>query len=182
MSIEALKTTSITNLDATPMVANTAGEGAGQALLVQTEYITVSAAASTTSTYRMIRVPTNAKVKSLVVESEAMGGGNVNLSVYYSDAYATDGSPPTQAGAIVGGSPGGNAFFASDIDLTSAIVGTQIINESGTNTLNLRNTALWSALGLTADPGGFFDLVYVVHTNAITTGAARLGLRAEYTV
>lgn len=178
MSVEALKSTSITNLDATPVVVNTAGEGAAAPLLVQTEFVTVSASASATSTYRMIRVPTTVKLKSLVGEWEAMAAGAVNLSLYYSSGYAIDGSPPAQAGAIVSG---GDQLFASDVNLAAASSGTQIINESGNFPLSKRNTALWSAAGLTADPGGFFDLVYVVHTTDITTGAARLGLRAEYT-
>jgi hypothetical protein len=67
------------------------------------------------------------------------------------------------------------------IDLASAGVGTQVINESGNFPLSKRNTPLWSAVGLTADPGGNFDIVAVVHTTDITTGAARFGLRAEYT-
>jgi hypothetical protein len=178
MSVEALKSTSITNLDASPVVANTAGKGAQAPLLVQSEYVTVSPAASATSTYRMIRLATTVKVKLLVGEWEAMGAGRVNLSLYYSDGYATDGSPPAQAGGIVSG---GDQFFASDADLTSANLGTALTNESGNYPLSKRNMTLWEAVGLSADPGGFFDLVYVVHTTDITTGAARLGLRAEYT-
>lgn len=179
MSVEALKSTSITNSDATPVVVNTAGEGAAAPMYVQTEYVTVSAAASALSTYRMIRVPTTAKIKLLVGEWEAMAAGKVNLSLYYSSGYAIDGSPAAQAGAIVSG---GDQLFASDVDLASASVGTAITNESGNFPLSKRNTPLWSAVGLSADPGGFFDLVYVVHTTDITTGAARLGLRAEYTL
>jgi len=178
MSVEALKTTSITNLDSNPIVANTAGEGAQAPLLVQTEYVTVSAAASATSTYRMIRVPTNVKIKLLVGEWEAMGAGKVNLSLYYSDS-TTDGTPVASQGLIVPTT--GDQLFASDVDLSSASVGTALTNESGNFPLSKRNLPLWQAAGLTADPGGFFDLVYVVHTTDITTGAARLGLRAEYT-
>lgn len=177
MSIEALKSTSITNLDANPVVMNTAGEGAQGELYVQTEFVTVSAAASATSTYRMIRVATTVKLKALYIESEAMGAGKVNLSLYYSDS-TVDGTAVANQGAIVSG---GDQLFASDVDLTSAIVNTNIINESGNFPLSKRNQPLWQAAGLTTDPGGNFDLVYVVHTTDITTGAARLGLRAEYT-
>lgn len=180
MAVEALKSTSITNADATPIVANTAGEGAAAPLIVQSEYITVSAAASATSTYRMIRLATTAKLKLLVGEWEAMAAGKVNLSLYYSSGYATDGSPQdSRAGALVSG---GDQFFASDVDLAALSLGTALTNESGNYPLSKRNMPLWQAVGLTADPGGFFDLVYVVHTTDITTGAARLGLRAEYAV
>lgn len=178
MSVEALKSTSITNLDASPVVTNTAGEGAQGYLLVQSEFVTVSAAASATSTYRLIRVDRNVKLKALILESEAMGAGAINLSAYYSDS-ATDGTQPSLQGLIVPTT--GNQFFASDVDLSSAIVSTNVINESGNNPVSNRNKPLWQALGLTVDPGGFIDIVAVVHTTAITTGAARLALRAEYT-
>jgi hypothetical protein len=39
---------------------------------------------------------------------------------------------------------------------------------------------LWDALGLTSDPGGFFDIVAVVHTTAITTGTGKIYLACEY--
>lgn len=177
MAVEALKSTSITNLDASPIVASTQGEGAGGDPIMQTEFITISALASATSTYRLIRVASNVVMKSLFAEWEAMTAGKVNLSVYYSDS-TTDGTAAANQGLIVPTT--GDAFFASDIDLTSAQAGLQVINESGNNNLSKRNTRLWSALGLTADPGGFFDIVAVVHTTDVTS-AGRFGLRAEYT-
>lgn len=178
MTVETIKSASIINLDASPVVANTAGEGGVAALLVQTEFVTVSASASATSKYPLIRVASRVKVKSLVLESEAMGAGKINLSVYYSDS-TTDGTQPSLQGLIVPTT--GDQFFASDVDLASALSGSQVINESGNNPLSNRNKPLWQALGLTTDPMGFFDIVAVVHTTDITTGAARLGLRAEYT-
>ncbi len=178
MSVEALKSTSITNLDASPVVANTAGEGAGAPQIVQTEYVTVSAAADVTSTYRLIRVATTVKLKELILESEAMGAGAINISAYYSDS-TTDGTAVANQGLIVPTT--GNQFFASDINLASAQNNVQVLNESGNNGLANRNLPFWQALGLTADPGGFIDIVAVVHTTAITTGAAKLGLRLTYT-
>lgn len=178
MSVEALKSASITNLDATPVVANTSGRGASAAQLVQSEYVTVSAAASVGSTYQLIRVPTTVKLKELILESEAMGAGAINLSVYYSDS-TTDGTAPANQGLIVPTT--GNQFFASDINLASAQNNVQVMNQSGNNGLANRNLPFWQALGLTKDPGGFLDIVAVVHTTAITTGAAKLGLRLSYT-
>jgi len=179
MSVEALKSTSITNLDASPIIANTTGEGAAGIQYVQSEYVTVSASASVGSTYRMIRVPTTVKLKELILESEAMGAGAINLSVYYSDS-TTDGTAVANQGVIVPTT--GDQFFASDVNLASAQNNVQVMNESGNNPVSNRNVPFWSALGLTADPGGFFDIVAVVHTTAITTGAAKLGLRLTYTM
>jgi len=179
MTVEALKSTSITNLDANPVVANTAGEGAPAVQYVQSEYVTVSANASVGSTYRMIRLPTTIKIKELILESDAMGAGAINLSVYYSDS-TTDGTAVANQGVIVPTT--GDQFFASDVNLASAQNNVQVINESGNNGLANRNLPFWQALGLTSNPGGFFDIVAVVHTTAITTGAAKLGLRVSYTM
>jgi hypothetical protein len=178
MSVEALKSTSITNLDANPVVANTTGEGAAAVQYVQSEYVTVSALASVTSTYRMIRVPTTVKLKEMILESEALGGGRINISAYYSDS-TTDGTAVANQGLIVPST--GDQFFASDIDLTSAQNNVQVMNESGNNGLANRNLPFWSALGLTANPGGNFDIVLVVHTTAVTN-AGKVGLRLSYTM
>ncbi len=178
MSVETIKSQSIINLDASPIVANTAGEGAPAIQYMQSEYVTVSAAASATSKYPLIRVPTTVKLKELMLESEAMGAGKINVSAYYSDS-TTDGTAVANQGLIVPTT--GDQFFASDVNLASAQNNVQVMNESGNNGLANRNLPFWSALGLTSDPGGFFDIVAVVHTTAITTGAAKLGLRLSYT-
>lgn len=174
MAVENLKSTSITSLD-TP-TAVTAGKGAPGRLFTVDDYVTISASASVNSTYRVVRVPSNAKVKSVHLESEAQGAGKVNVSVYYSDS-TTDGSV-AGAGAIVPTT--GDQFFASDVDLTSAVAPTDVTNESGNYTLDKRNKVFWDALGLSSDPGGYFDIVLVVHTTAVTTGTGKTGLRVSY--
>lgn len=176
MAVENLKATAITNLDATPVVIPTVGEGAPGFLRTIDGYVTISASASAASTYKLVRLPSNAKVKSVYAESEAQGAGKINLSVYYSDS-TVDGTQPALQGIIVPTT--GDQFFASDIDLTSA-VSTDATNESGNYTLAKRQLPLWSALGLTTDPGGFFDIVAVVHTTAVTTGTGKTGIRVNY--
>lgn len=172
-----LKAPGITNLDATPPLANTTGEyGAGYLKTVD-GFVIPLAADNAGSTYQLVRIPTNAKVKSISLESEAQGAGKVNISVYYSDGV-NDGTSASNSGKIVPTT--GDQFFASDVDLSSAYGPTNVTNESGNYPLNLRALPLWSALGLATDPGGFFDLVAVVHTTAITTGTGRLGLRCDY--
>jgi hypothetical protein len=177
MAVENLKATAITNADASPIVSNAAGVGAPGIVREVDGYVTISASASAASTYRLVRVPTNAKIKSITLESEAQGAGKINLSVYYSDS-TTDGTPPAKTGVIVPTT--GDQFFASDVDLASAVTPTNVTNESGNYTLDLRQQPLWKALALTTDPGGFFDIVAVVHTTAITTGTGKTGIRVAY--
>lgn len=177
MTTEALKSTAITNLDANPVTPNTTGKGAAGHLRSISGYVTVSASMAAGSTYRLVRVPSNAKIKQVLFESEAQGAGKFNLSVYYSDS-TVDGTQPANQGLIVPTT--GDQFFASDIDCTSLVVQSDKTNESTNYTLAMRNKALWDALGLASDPGGCFDIVAVVHTTDVTTGTGKLGVCVHY--
>lgn len=177
MTTEALKSLLITHLDATPATSDTVGEGAAGTLRSIGAYLTVSASMAAGSTYQLVRLPTNAKVKNVWFESEAQGAGKFNLSVYYSDS-TIDGTQVSKQGIIVPTT--GDQFFASDIDCASAVAKTNVTNESGNYTVGLRNKALWDALALTSDPGGFFDIVAVVHTTAVTTGTGKIYCEVEY--
>ena len=176
MTTEALKSGPITNWDATPIVKPTAGRGAPGEMKIVDGYVTVSASIAAGSTYRLVRLPSNAVVKQVWFESEAQTAGKFNLSVYYSDS-AVDGTSSANKGVIVPTT--GDQFFASDIDCASA-VNTDATNESGNYTLDLRSKELWDALGLSSDPGGFFDIVAVVHTTDVTTGTGKLGVRVTF--
>lgn len=177
MTTEALKSTAITNLDASPIVANTAGHGAPSTLKQVDGYVTISASMAAGSTYRLVRLPTKAILKHLFFESGAQGAGKFNLSAYYSDS-TTDGTTVANQGVIVPTT--GDQFWASDIDCASAVASADKVNESGNNTLALRQKQLWDALGLTSDPGGFIDVVAVVHTTDVTTGTGLLGVSALF--
>lgn len=181
MTTEALKSTPITNLDATPVTPNTTGEGApGYSRRVE-GFVTVSASMAAGSTYRLVRVPSNAKIKSVNFHSEAQGAGKFQLSAYYSDS-TVDGTQVANQGVVVPTT--GAAFFSDDIDCASAVAmaNKTFANDttSGAYNMSAWNKQFWDALGLTADPGGFIDIVAVVHTTAVTTGTGRLGVSVDY--
>lgn len=176
-----LKSAGITNLDTIPPFTPSVGAGASGFLRQVDGFSVPLAADATGSTYQLVRVPSFAIIKAVVFESEAQGAGKFSLSVYYSDS-TVDGTPVANQGLIVGGSPGGVAFFAADIDCASAVLPTNETNQNSVYTLNLRDQPLWQALGLAADPGGFFDIVAVCHTTAVTTGTGRLGIKVDYIV
>jgi hypothetical protein len=158
----------------------TAGEGGPGRLKQVNGYVTVVASDAVGSTYQLVRIPSNACVKHLFLENEAQGAGKVQLSVYYSDSVY-DGTQVANQGLIVPST--GAAFFSGDVDLTSAIASVDYINgvtNVGTYTLDKRNKRLWDALALATDPGGYFDIVAVVHTTAVTTGTGKLGLSCWY--
>lgn len=174
MGVSALKSASITNLDASPRVANTTGIGASGSQKSVDDYVTAVASDSTTSTYRLVRVPTDIKLKSLMFESEAQGAGKFDVGLYYSDD-TRDGTSAANSGAVID-----QDLFATIIDCASAVTPIEIIMESGTFTMDKRQKPLWQAAGLSSDPGGFFDIVATCATTAVTTGTGKIGARAVW--
>jgi hypothetical protein len=174
MTTESLKTTQITDLDAVPPTKLAAGKGAKGASQKITGFVTTTSGKTTGSTYLLARVPRNAVIKSIVLDSAAMGGSSaLDFGVYYSDATSDGTSAANQGAAITA------AFFASAVDVSSAVRATDITNESGTYTIDKRNKELWDALAVAADPGGFLDIV-ATSTATITTGAL-FGIEVTYT-
>jgi len=176
MAVDHVKSSFITNLDASPAVANTAGEGgAGITRSVEGSAVAV-ASSSADATYQLVRIPSNCKVKSLLAESAAQGAGAFDFGLY----YATDGEGK-QPTALLAAAAIDQDFFASVVDFASAVAITEIVNESGTYTIDKRTQPIWQAVGLSADPGGYFDIVATVKTTAVTTGTGRFGVRCTYT-
>lgn len=175
MAVEHVKGVAITNRDATPKVRNTTGEGGVGKVLQINDYVTVPASASVDSTFQLVRLPSNAKVKSIIFESEAMGAGKFDIGAYYATGGESAGASALLAAAAID-----QDFFATAIDCASAVTPTEVSNESGTNTLDKRNYPLWKMLGLASDPGGYIDICATVVTTAVTTGAAKLGVRVSF--
>lgn len=174
MAVDHVKSTTVTNLDASPVVVNTSGLGSAGYLVEVTGSSVAVASSSADSTYRFVRVPTTAKLKSLVFTSQAQGAGKVDLGLYYPTTGPTA-TADLAANAI------DQDFFATVIDCASAVVPTDAINESGSNTIDKWNQPLWQAVGLSADPGGLgFDIVATVKTTDVTTGTGKWGVSARY--
>jgi hypothetical protein len=171
-----LYSTQITNLNATPIVRNTAGVS-GQARLNNADgYVTVAASDGAGTKYFLNRVKSNVIVKRMILASEAQGAGKVNVGAYYaSDARYTPPGNSANVGVAID-----DDFFATDVDLASKVQPTDITFESGTYTFDKMAQPLWQALGLSSDPGGFIDIVATVHTTDVTTGTGKLYLRTEF--
>lgn len=162
MTTEALKSTSITNSDASPRVPNQAGKGSADRWKVHDDYVTTTTGKTSGSTYRFVRVSSNAIVKKVVLETEAQGSSTaMDIGVYYAD---TPDASNANNGAVIDAD-----FFASAVDVSSAVK-SDVTNESGTYTVNKRAQPLWQAVGLSSDPGGKFDIV-ATNTATINTGA-----------
>lgn len=173
MSVDHVLSTSVTNAEAVPAVRNTAGEGGTGVLRNKGAYVTAVASSSADATYRLVRIPSTAKVKSIVFESEAQGAGKFDVGLYY-PITGKNGVADLAANAI------DQDFYATIIDCASAVVPVNIVNESGTNTLDKRNQPAWQAVGLSSDPGGEFDIVATVKTTAVTTGTGKFGIEVYW--
>ena len=162
-----LKSVSITAREASPPTLNSPGAG-GQALVkhISGYLASVTASLSATSVIRMCEVPSNAVLVGLWFQSAAQVAGKFDIGVYRNNR---------DGGAVVD-----QDFFATDIDCASAVTRTDVLNESTLNTLVKQMLPLWSAAGLTSDPGGTLDLALTVHTTDVTTGTGAVKLDAFY--
>lgn len=183
MSADTLKSTSITNLDSSPVVQNTSGQGGKAPLWNSNDYVSATALGlgNTGSTYKMVRVPSCAILKdgnliaTTQLDSNATPALAIDLGAYYSDSN-TDGTEP----ANVGTSISVNCFVAA-VAFGSSAAGTKLDCLSAFS-VDKRVEPLWKALALSSDPGGFIDIVLAVHTAANTGVAGKIALNLNWTM
>src|SRR5262249_35893671 len=122
MATEALKSNPIVNLDASPMVQNTTGEGQDAIMRTANGHVATTAGVTTGSTYRLVRIPTNSKVKRVLLTNAAQGAtGAVDIDVAFSDAPVESAAYQAFAGGIVQiTGPVDNKLFGAATAITSA--------------------------------------------------------------
>ena len=164
MATENLLSTYITGRDASPTVPICASIQGG---LVRAAYgyVTAGASKDAASTYRLCSVPSNARVKSVKLQSGAQGVGcTAGVGVYYS---TEKGSAAIDA-----------TFFASAVDVAAAVAETEVKTESGTYTVAKQEQELWQALGITADPMCYLDIVITLA--AATVAGSTFAINVEF--
>lgn len=175
MATEALKSTPVTNLDASPVVRMSPGEGGHAVMRWADGSVTGTTGVTVGSTYQMVRVSTRAVIKQIWAWLDAaVTTFTADIGIYYSSS-TTDGTPSANRGTVVSGD---QAFFASAVAFASAVTQTEYSTESGTYTGAKRAQPLWQAAGLSSDPGGYFDIVAT--TTATTSGAPVLNMLVAY--
>lgn len=159
MAVVEVKSTLITNADATPVVFNSPRvDGGFERIEVATAAITDTN--SIGSTYRMFRVPSNAVMTDLRIYSPDIG----TTTIADIGLYAADG------GAVVDAD-----FFASAVSLKDgALNGTDVLHESAVFSIANSGKELWDALALTSDPGVFYDVTLTLTAAADATGTVKL--------
>lgn len=161
MAVSALKSTAITLGDNTPPNAaelppliTTTGR-----LNQSVGTIETLAADSVGSTYRLVRVPSNARIASILLANDAMTAGVYNLGLYNIAA---------QGGLVVNA-----ALFATGVSLAAAAVYTnQYLPD-----IALVEKRVWELLGLPKDPGLQYDITATLTT--AVTAAGTLSARVD---
>ena len=206
---DTVKSASLTNLDATPPLINTAGHGAAGALVAVDDYCSATAAGlqSAGSYYKLCRIPTAALIKSVLIATDS--GPNlsgsvlaVDLSLIFSDS-TDDGTPGSLQGLIPTSANTGGTTTITSYSSPNKIFGTwkpaasanaitpteEVFNGLGANyalTGGFTNEPLFQLFGFTdgrgysSDPGGYFDQMMYVATGATTGGACNIYAKVTY--
>jgi len=174
-----LKSTGITNLDASPRVAPTSGDsgGVGRLLTVHDTLPAMTTGGTAGGIMRVVRIPSDCYVKEVYWRVEAtVTTADCDVGLYYSDV--ADGT--SAANVAASATPIDADFFAAALDVkTASVLGwTACTFESAVYTSAKMAQPIWQAAGLSADPKGFFDVCF---TNTSTTnGAPILSMRVDY--
>lgn len=163
-----VNSTWITNAVATPPVLTNSAVSNGN-LKVAHSIATTSATQASGDTIRMVRVPSNACIKSvLLTAADATTAGAVNIGIWQT---------ADNGGAVVDAD-----LFASALALTGGpFERADQVWESDEYTYAESFLPLWSALGLSADPGREYDVVLQVSTT-FDGGPTAIGLEVHYVV
>lgn len=177
MAADTVKSASITSLDAAPQNTTvstglTEGNGAVGRANNHSDFVAASTGglASTSSLYKMLRLPTQCVIKHGDIYTkaglDASTGLAIDLGAYYSDSNA-DGTPASLQGTLISAN-----CFVSNVAFGQSGAGSRI-NAFSNLDASLLNSPLWAQVGLASDPGGYIDIVLAVHTGV--SGAATAG-------
>jgi hypothetical protein len=159
MAVVTQKSTSITNVDAGDLNPDYKSRGV---LREAVDTIEVANGDSIASVYRMFRVWSGWRVSDIIVDSDDIGtttAGDIGL-------YRTN----AEGGAVVDAD-----FFASALSLNGgALSGSNVTHESGVVDVANKGKRLWEQLGLTADPGVWYDVALTLTAAADAAGTFTL--------
>ena len=165
MAVEAILSTQITNAVAIPRVPNASTTDQGEPVHSVAK-VTMDAAASATSTYRLFRVRSGDRVVSLRY-AQTIGTGGVGRDNDF-------GLYDIEGGAVVDVN-----CFADAITFASAVLAwTELLPADAGSNCTVANCEqkIWQLLGLTADPFKEYD-VTITCNEANTTLAIDIGVQ-----
>lgn len=178
MALVNLKSTLITNRDATPKVLTDAGISGGD-LREAYGWIFTGSADNAGSQYRLCQVPSNARLVALSMINGALGSGClIDTAVWYPTTVPLGGAnflPASSSAALVSSSAFTTGIVGNTANTTPSAL---IVTTNTTQGPNYQEMPLWQMLGLAADPEIYLDLGFSVRIATATAGY--VGLRATY--
>jgi hypothetical protein len=167
MAVVNLKSTAITNFEAAPKVPTSSYIHAG---MLRESIGTLEVAADNTnaSVYRMVRVPSGARISEILIANDAMASATGwDLGVYQT---AENGS------AVVD-----DDLFMSAVDISAGNAQwTPLHFESASSDMASIESRLWELLSLSADPFCDYDICFTADT--VGTGAGTVSLCIRWVV
>lgn len=162
MAVANTKATLITNADAVPpTLTNSHINGVVRNIAGTVETLAADDAASV---YRLCRVPSNSRLVSVQLASDAITGASASdVGIYKT---ARDG------GAVVDAD-----FFTNDRDISSATTFTEVMLLATATDIAKCEMRLWELLGLTVDPQIDYDICVTVND---VTAAGTISMRVAY--
>lgn len=150
MAVANTKSTHIGNADATPPVLTSAHVHGG-IMRASAGTVETLAADDANSVYRLVRVPSNARIHSILLGTDAITGATqADVGVYQT--------------ALNGGAVVDADFFATDVDIsTAATVFTEVLLEATATDIAKCEKPLWELLGLSADSQREYDICVTVN-------------------
>lgn len=165
MGVVATKSTTITNLDASPVVEAPAYQSHGR-LRETAESVTITSGDSSTSVHRVLRLWSGWRVSELLIDSPDIGTTTAADVGLYKAAQ--------HGGAVVDVD-----FFASGLSLNGgALAKVDITRQNAVITPANADQRLWEQLGLTEDPKLWYDVALTQTGDADAGG--EVGLRCRY--
>lgn len=170
MAVVTTKSATVTNRDATPRVFSNARVAQAE-MKEAVGFVEAVNGDSIASKYIFASVPSNARVSQVLLSCDAIAvSGAGDIGIYKS---VPDGGTVVDAD-----------FFASAQVVTAALVNSDVTHEADAADAGAGfgladcEKPLWEALGLSADPGIWYDVVMTLTT--ATGGAGTIGLKVRY--
>lgn len=167
MATANTKSTHITNADATPLALT--NDYIAKGVVYETVgTVETLAADDASSVYRLARVPSNARITSILLASDAITGASASdVGVYQTAAN--------------GGAALDDDFFATDVDISSATAFTEVINEATATDKDKVEKRLWELFPgtYTQDPVRDFDICVTVND---VTAAGTISMKVKFVI
>lgn len=168
MAVVTVKSTALTNADATPQVLNTPIIQRGRRN-TSVGFAAVANGDSIASQYRLLRVRSSDRLASMTLFCTAITSAAANLGLYETTANGGAAAVTPTYGS------GAAACFAAAQTLASALNALNVTYS--VTTLAQMEKRVWELLGFTSDPGKDFDLVLTL--TAAATAAGTVGMHVD---